>query len=82
MSESQEELRKIKNLVNRKIRSVRRMDAELEKKIKSQRKRIAQLNNKIELSAVKKISGRRIKKTITKKNSNQENHSKEDNYDN
>ena len=65
--ESQEEIRKVKNLISRKLKSIRRMDAELEKKIKSQRRRIAQLNNKIELSAVKKISGRRIKKTITKK---------------
>jgi len=70
-----EEIRKIKNLVNRKLRSVKRADGELEARLKSQKRRMQQLNRKIDTIASKKIISRRAArktsrsatKTITKR---------------
>ncbi|MBI2653118.1 hypothetical protein HYX00_06640 [Candidatus Woesearchaeota archaeon] len=56
----QKEINKIKNLLNQKIKTVKRKDAELESKLRNQRKIILNLN--------KKIGGRRIiKKKLTPK---------------
>ena len=66
LAESQEEIRKAKNLINRRLRTANRANEELEKKIKSQRKRIVQLNKKIELSSGKKASRRAARRTARK----------------
>ena len=58
--ESQDDIRKVRNLINKKLRGLKNANLELEKKIGSQRARIAQLNRKIDLSAGK-VSVRRFK---------------------
>jgi len=74
IKESQEEIKKIKNLMGRKLRSARKSYGELESRLKSQKRRMQQLNRKIDAAAGRKsISGRARKtsrtatKTITKK---------------
>jgi len=73
LRQSNDEIKKIKNLINRKLRTLRRDNSELKSRIKSQRRRIVQLNRKIELRAGIRVTRKRAvkkapaKKIITKK---------------
>lgn len=67
LRESQDEIRKVKNLINRKSRTTKRADIELETRLKSQRRRILQLNRKIELTIGRKVSARRATRRTARK---------------
>jgi len=67
LKESQNNLRKVRNLIGKNLRSIKRADAEFEAKLRSQRKRMAQLNRKIELNAGRKVSARRVSGRTTRK---------------
>lgn len=58
-NQSQKEIKKIRNFLSRKLRTVNRKNAELEITIKKQRKRIISLN--------KRIEGKKLAKAIKKK---------------
>ena len=62
LKKSQEEIKKLRNFINRKLRTAKRADLELELKIKSQRMRIIKLNKKIEDN--KGIRIKRVKKNV------------------
>ena len=67
LKESQDSNRKLRNLLNRKIKSANRADAEFESKLRGQRRKMSQLNRKIELSAGRKVSvGRSARRTARK----------------
>ena len=58
IKDSEEQARKQKNLLDRRIREIKKTGSELEAKLRSHRNRMQQLNRKIELSAGKRISRR------------------------
>jgi len=62
LREAKDEARKLRNLLNRKLRIVKRADLELETRLKSQRRRMAQLNNKIEGKKTKRATRRTARK--------------------
>lgn len=62
LREAKDEARKLRNLLNRKLRTVKRADLELETRLKSQRRRMAQLNNKIEGKKTKRATRRTARK--------------------
>ena len=63
----EQEIKKVKNLINNKIKTVKNADLELDRKIISQRKRIAQLNRKIESKKAVKRIRRKAKKMMPRK---------------
>jgi chromosome segregation ATPase len=67
IKESQEDIRKLKNIITRKLRSIRRAGEETESKLKSQKRRIQQLNRKMEGAAVGRKSSRRAAKRTSRK---------------
>lgn len=66
--ESQDQITKVKNLINRKLRTIKKRDTELELTIKRQRRRILELNRKIEGKKIaRRAAGKIIRKTAPKK---------------
>lgn len=51
LSNSQEEIKNLKNFLNRKLRTVKRRDLELETRLKKQRRTILTLNKKIKVAS-------------------------------
>lgn len=64
LKKSQQDIKKLRNLMDRKLKTAKRADKEIESTVKSQRKRIAQLNKKVD--SKKPVGKRVIRKIVAK----------------
>lgn len=73
LKKSQQDIKKLRKLMDRKLKTAKRADKEIESTVKSQRKRIVQLNKKVDSKkpvgkrVIKKIVAKTVKKKITVK---------------